>query len=104
MTEREDLEDALREVLDQAVWVDLHDGGQGLLDETEGLVWAVEGGESEEGEVRVKAGEVEGPGLEPETVRVQWSGKGYVDGLAGVVAGPKAGVAAAVEEARKALA
>lgn len=99
-----DIEDELNLELGAVTGVDTTDDRYGLLEEATGLMWSVDERDEDEMGVRLRVGAEDGPGREHGTVRVEWLGEGWVDRLAWVVAGSEAAVAAAVSEAREAIA
>ena len=99
-----DIEDELCLALGAVTGVQTSDDRYGMEEHGSGLVWSVDERDEDEMGVRLRVGTVEGEGREHGTVRVEWLGEGWVDYLAGVVAGSEAAVAAAVSEAREAMA
>lgn len=99
-----DIEDELNIELGAVTGVPTTDDRYGLSEEATGLVWSVDKLDEDEMGVMLRVGAEDGPGREHGTVRVEWLGGGWVDRLAWVVAGSEAAVAAAVEEARAAIA
>ena len=99
-----DIEDELNLELGAVTGVDTTDDRYGLAESGSGLVWSVDERDEDEMGVRLRVGNIEGDGREHGTVRVEWLGEGWVDRLAWTVAGADAAVAAAVNEAREAMA
>ena len=98
------IEDELNIALGATTGVPTTDDRYGMEEHGSGLVWSVDERDEDEMGVRLRVGTVEGEGRERGTVRVEWLGEGWVDYLAWVVAGSEAAVAAAVSEAREAMA
>lgn len=98
-----DLEDELSLELGATDGVQASDDRYGLAERSTGLVWSIDEGDEDDAGVWVRAGVAEGPGKERGTVRVDWQWSGWIDRLVWVVAGAEAAVAAAVEEARRAI-
>ena len=98
-----DLEDELSLELGAADGVQASDDRYGLVERSTGLVWSIDEGDEDEAGVWVRVGVVEGPGRERGTARVDWQWSGWIDRLVWAVAGSEAAVAAAVEEARRAI-
>ena len=103
MTWLTDLEDELSLELGAADGVTSADDRCGLAERSTGLVWSIDEGDEDDAGVRVRVGVEEGPGKERGTARVDWQWSGWIDRLVWVVAGSEAAVAAAVEEARRAI-
>ena len=99
-----DIEDELNLELGAVTGVQASDDRYGLEEHGSGLVWSVDERDEDEMGVTLRVGTIEGDGREHGTVRVEWIGEGWVDRLAWVVAGSEAAVAAAIEEARAAIA
>lgn len=99
-----EVEDELNLELGAVTGVPTADDRYGLVESGTGLVWSVDERDEDEMGVRLRFGAEDGPGREHGTVRVEWIGEGWVDRLAWVVAGSEAAVAAAIEEARAAIA
>lgn len=99
-----DIEDELNLELGAVTGVRTSDDRYGMEEAASGLVWSVDERDEDETGVAIRAGTEDGPGREKGTVRVEWIGSGWVDRLAWVVAGAEAAVAAAVSEAREAMA
>lgn len=98
-----DLEDELSLELGATDGVQASDDRYGLVERSTGLVWSIDEADEDEAGVWVRVGVEEGDGMERGTARVEWPWSGWIDRLAWVVAGAEAAVAAAVEEARRAI-
>ena len=98
-----DLEDELSLALGATDGVATADDRYGLLEGSTGLIWSIDEGDEDDAGVALRVGLAEGPGRERGTARVEWQWTGWVDRLVWVIAGVEAAVAAAVEDARRAI-
>lgn len=98
-----DIEDELNLELGAVTGVDTADDQYGLVERSTGLVWSIDAGSEDDAGVALRVGTVEGDGMERGTARVDWLWSGWIDRLVWAVAGAEAAVAAAVEEARRAI-
>ena len=99
-----EIEDELNLELGLVEGVTTTDDRYGMEEAASGLVWSVDERDEDEQGVAIRVGTVNGDGREHGTVRVEWQWSGWVDRLAWAVAGAQAAVAAAVNEAREAMA
>lgn len=99
-----DIEDELNLELGAVTGVPTTDDKYGLVEPGTGLVWSVDELDEDEMGVRLRVGTESDVGREHGTMMVDWWWGGWVDYLAWVVAGAEAAVAAAVSEAREAMA
>lgn len=99
-----DLEDELSLELGAADGVTTTDDRYGLVERSTGLVWSIDEEDEDEVGVALRVGTAAGDGMERGTARVDWQWGGWIDRLVWAVAGAGAAVAAAIEEARRAIA